>query len=207
MLPSPIMGDPPSPRTPLEHALTKDAKLRGAILQMARKQARTHDEAKDFAQEAMLRAIQRSRETGEPPPPPEFRKFLFFVGTVFSRFGYNARRADRRHPQAELDVADTKPAIGLAHSPDRIHEDRNEERLRQRMDKELREVLAAQDEKSRRIALRMLELCDERGMHGIDDFVAAIRCSSEDIHNARKCLAHHGRRVWQRILTEEGAPA
>jgi DNA-directed RNA polymerase specialized sigma24 family protein len=209
----PVMGDPPSPRTPLENALATDAKLRWAIFNVARKRARTKEEAEDYAQEAKVRAIVRSRETGEPKPPPplDFKRFLYFVGSFVNGFGANATRAAKRHTQVPLETArPTRAVSALPDSvpdPHRVLEDHHRQRRLQRLEKELREELANEEEKVRAIALAMLDWCDKDGTHENKEFAIKIGCSDKEVANARRRIGVHSDRVRARVLAEEGGTA
>jgi hypothetical protein len=204
------MGAPPSPRSPLETALATDAKLRGAILLLARKRARTKEEAEDYAQEAQTRAIVRSRETGEPRPPPplDFQRLLYFVGSFVNGFRANAARAEKRHTQVTLETArPTKTAGALPDAVPDAHRtlgDHHRERRLQRMERELREALAAEEEKVRTVALAMLDWCDKDGTHENKEFALKIGCSDKEVAHARRRIGVHGHSVHARVFAEEG---
>jgi DNA-directed RNA polymerase specialized sigma24 family protein len=190
------------PTSPLEEALKAQPRLMGFVVNVARKRVRTADQAEDFAQEATMKAIVRSRKTGEPKPPPVTASMvLLFIGSILNTLTFNKRRGDKRHPHSALDEADPKHQPEAAASPEQVLGAHYEDAQLDRMETELRASLASEG-KDREIPLAMFDLAAE-GVEKNDDFAERIGCPVEAVERARRRIAHHGNRIRERVAAED----
>jgi DNA-directed RNA polymerase specialized sigma24 family protein len=201
------MGDTPSARSTLEQALTTDAHLRDAILALARKRTRSDADAEDLAQNATFNAIRRSRATGQPPPPPELKRCLLFVGSYLNGQTSNARRGENRHPRADRDVYDPRTNTATSKDALDLQGEHRERLIDEQMERELLAILDAEDAAVGHIARSMIELSVTEEIRTNTAFAKRIGCSLKELLKARERMKVHAPQVRARVQAAHGEAA
>ena len=194
--------------SPLEQGLSQHPNLFVAVRRLALKRFPIEAEAEDFACTAIEKAIEKSRETGKPQPPPDPpRLYLLYVGSFVNTQVSNAFRAEKRHPRVDVDPADEKRGLRGATSDAAsvLEEMHHEERRVPRMLSEVRAWLAAEPERDA-VPLQVLDWV-EQGVGDSEELARNIGCSPDDISKARRRLRDVGKLVKARVLAEEEAQA
>jgi DNA-directed RNA polymerase specialized sigma24 family protein len=194
------MGKGETPRrSPLEQAIAREADLLDLILVAAIKRTGSRHDAEDLSQQALVKAIAKSREKGEPVPP-ELGKCLQFVGSFLNSLAANRWRSERRHPRVDKDPVEVKDAPKTL-PPDKLLQREHRMRREQRMEDELRARLAVDAKDAVPIAILDWVAKD---VEGTAELATAIGCSEDAVARGRRRLGRMGAAVRDDILAEEG---
>ncbi len=165
--------------------LRDDAGLRKRIVAYAYKVTRNLAEAKDLAQEAMMRAIDPDRSPWDPAKQPDL---FLHIGSIINTIIWDRRRAEERHP---VDAVDTNDVLHPDPQPRALElMQRGEENARYEYWLELLVDRLASDT----VALDVLRLTDD-GIDGAAAQAADLHRTVEEIYAANRRIAYHIERV------------
>ncbi len=166
----------------------RDERLRKGIVALAYRLTGNASDARDLAQEAMVRAIDPLKS----PWDPAKQTLFLHVGSIMNSLLANKRRAEKRRPTAHrvnvhdpkrFQHADPQP---LALQP--LLEQEEDARLEYWLEL-LRERLAGD-----KMALAKLDLV-RQGIDDADEQATRLRCRVQDIYRTNERIAYHADRV------------
>jgi DNA-directed RNA polymerase specialized sigma24 family protein len=176
----------------------RDERLRKGIVALAYRLTGNASDARDLAQEAMVRAIDPLKS----PWDPTQQTLFLHVGSIMNSLVANKRRAEKRHPTARrvnvhdpkrFQVADPQP---LALQP--LLEQEEDARLAYWLEL-LRERLAGDT-----LALAKIDLVGQ-GIEDADEQARLLHCRVQDIYRTNERIAYHADRVMKQA--PDGRPS
>jgi DNA-directed RNA polymerase specialized sigma24 family protein len=182
----------------------RDERLRKGLVALAYRLTGNATDARDLAQEAMVRAIDPLKS----PWDPTKQTLFLHVGSIMNTLVANKRRAEKRHPTAHrVNVHDPDGFQRADPQPSPLHplpEEEEDARFEYWLEL-LRERLAGD-----KMALAKLDLV-RQGIDDAEEQATRLRCSVKDIYRTNERIAYHAERVMKqapegRPPTVEGTP-